>query len=47
MTDDVLVVDSLVRRFGDLTDRVCCYFPGYDVSLDQVSALAGGLAGGM
>ena len=38
---------ELHRRFGDLTDRVCCYFPGYDAPLDQISALAGGLAGGM
>jgi probable F420-dependent oxidoreductase len=36
---------ELIRRFGDLADRVCCYFPGYDVPLDQVSALADGLAG--
>ncbi|WP_460712125.1 TIGR03617 family F420-dependent LLM class oxidoreductase [Nocardioides dilutus] len=36
---------ELLRRFGDLTDRVCCYFPGYDVPLDQVSALGAGLAG--
>jgi probable F420-dependent oxidoreductase len=34
---------ELERRFGDLTDRVCCYFPGYDAPLDQISALAGGL----
>jgi len=34
---------ELSRRFGDLTDRVCCYFPGYDVSLDQISALAAAL----
>lgn len=38
---------ELLRRFGDLTDRVCCYFPGYDVPLDQVSALAAGLASGL
>ncbi len=36
--------DELHRRFGDLTDRVCCYFPGYDVPLDQLAALAGALA---
>jgi len=28
------------RRFGDVADRVCAYFPGYDVPLDQVTALA-------
>lgn len=38
---------ELLRRFGDLTDRVCCYFPGYDVPLEQVAALAAGLARGM
>ncbi|MBJ7357693.1 LLM class flavin-dependent oxidoreductase, partial [Nocardioides sp.] len=34
---------ELERRFGDLTDRVCCYFPGYEPPLDQISALAQGL----
>jgi probable F420-dependent oxidoreductase len=34
---------ELTRRFGDLTDRVCCYFPGYTAPLDQISALAGTL----
>jgi alkanesulfonate monooxygenase SsuD/methylene tetrahydromethanopterin reductase-like flavin-dependent oxidoreductase (luciferase family) len=28
------------RRFGDVAERVCTYFPGYDVPLDQVTALA-------
>jgi probable F420-dependent oxidoreductase len=28
------------RRFGDLAERVCCYFPGYDAPLDQVADLA-------
>src|SRR4051812_36967194 len=28
------------RRFGDVADRVCAYFPGYDVPLDQVADLA-------
>ena len=37
---------ELLRRFGDLTDRVCCYFPGYDAPSDQISALAAGLADG-
>ncbi|WP_296605557.1 TIGR03617 family F420-dependent LLM class oxidoreductase [Nocardioides sp.] len=27
------------RRFGDVADRVCCYFPGYDAPLDQVADL--------
>lgn len=31
---------ELGRRFGDLADRVCCYFPGYDAPLDQVASLA-------
>lgn len=32
------------RRFGDLADRVCCYFPGYDAPLDSIGALRAGLA---
>ena len=31
------------RRFGDLADRVCCYFPGYDAALDDIAALAAAL----
>ncbi|WP_395690822.1 TIGR03617 family F420-dependent LLM class oxidoreductase [Nocardioides sp.] len=31
------------RRFGDVAERVCAYFPGYDAPLDQVSALADAL----
>jgi probable F420-dependent oxidoreductase len=31
------------RRFGDVADRVCAYFPGYDAPLDQVSDLAAAL----
>ncbi len=31
------------RRFGDVAARVCCYFPGYDVPLDHVAALADAL----
>jgi probable F420-dependent oxidoreductase len=31
---------ELGRRFGDLTDRVCCYFPGYDAPLEHLRALA-------
>ena len=34
---------ELRRRFGDLADRVCCYFPGYDASLDDVADLAAAL----
>jgi probable F420-dependent oxidoreductase len=36
---------ELLRRFGDLTDRVCCYFPGYDPGLASIGALAAGLGG--
>jgi probable F420-dependent oxidoreductase len=28
------------RRFADVADRVCAYFPGYDAPLDQIGALA-------
>jgi probable F420-dependent oxidoreductase len=28
------------HRFGDVADRVCAYFPGYDAPLDQISTLA-------
>ena len=34
---------ELLRRFGDLADRVCCYFPGYDAPLEDVAALAAAL----
>lgn len=34
---------EIVRRFGDVADRVCAYFPGYDADLADVSALAGAL----
>ncbi len=34
---------ELLRRFGDLADRVCCYFPGYDAPLDDIAALAAAL----
>ena len=37
---------EIVRRFGDVADRVCAYFPGYDAPLDQVTALAGALHAG-
>ena len=28
---------ELHRRFGDLAERVCCYFPGYDADLGDVA----------
>lgn len=31
------------RRFGDVADRVCCYFPGYDAPLPQLHSLTGHL----
>ncbi|MGW0179496.1 TIGR03617 family F420-dependent LLM class oxidoreductase [Nocardia sp. NPDC003345] len=31
---------EIIHRFGDITDRVCCYFPGYDPPVDQIAALA-------
>jgi alkanesulfonate monooxygenase SsuD/methylene tetrahydromethanopterin reductase-like flavin-dependent oxidoreductase (luciferase family) len=34
---------EILRRFGDVAERVCCYFPGYDVPLDQIGALAASL----
>lgn len=37
---------EILRRFGDVADRVCAYFPGYDAPLDQVSALVQALGRG-
>lgn len=34
---------EVLRRFGDVADRVCCYFPGYDAPADQVAALTSAL----
>ncbi|WP_280437410.1 TIGR03617 family F420-dependent LLM class oxidoreductase [Nocardia carnea] len=34
---------EITRRFADVTDRVCCYFPGYDPPADQIAALAAAL----
>ncbi len=34
---------EIERRFGDLAERVCCYFPGYDAPLDQIGDLAAAL----
>lgn len=31
---------EIQRRFGDVADRVCAYFPGYNAALDHVGALA-------
>jgi probable F420-dependent oxidoreductase len=28
------------HRFGDVADRVCAYFPGYDAPLDQIGSFA-------
>ena len=36
---------EIARRFGDVADRVCAYFPGYDAPLDQVRALGEALRG--
>ncbi|MQW78140.1 TIGR03617 family F420-dependent LLM class oxidoreductase [Nocardioides sp. dk4132] len=35
---------ELRRRFGDVADRVCGYFPGYDAPLEQVRELTQALA---
>ena len=35
---------ELQRRFGDVAERVCCYFPGYDAPLAAISDLAAALA---
>ena len=35
---------EIVRRFGDHADRVCCYFPGYDVDLTHVRDLVAALS---
>ena len=36
---------EIERRFGDLAERVCCSFPGYDAPLDQIGDLAAALRG--
>jgi probable F420-dependent oxidoreductase len=36
---------ELTRRFGDVADRVCAYFPGHRPPAAQVAALADALAG--
>jgi probable F420-dependent oxidoreductase len=35
---------ELGRRFGDIAERVCCYFPGYDAPLESIGALRKALA---
>jgi probable F420-dependent oxidoreductase len=35
--------EEIHRRFDDVAERVCAYFPGYDAPLAQVSALASSL----
>jgi probable F420-dependent oxidoreductase len=35
---------ELHRRFGDLAGRVCCYFPGYQAPLADITRLAAALA---
>lgn len=37
---------ELHRRFGDVAERVCAYFPGHDPALDQVSRLVAALGEG-
>ncbi len=37
---------DLERRFGDVADRVCAYFPGHDPGTEQIASLARLLAGG-
>ena len=34
---------EILRRFGDVADRVCAYFPGYDAPLDQIADLGSAL----
>ena len=37
---------EIQRRFGDVADRVCAYFPGYQPPLEQIGRLADGLRSG-
>ncbi|PXX59128.1 putative F420-dependent oxidoreductase [Nocardia tenerifensis] len=37
---------AILARFGDYTDRVCCYFPGYPVSNTHVAELIQALRAG-
>jgi probable F420-dependent oxidoreductase len=36
---------EIVARFGDVAERVCVYFPGYEVDIDHLRALAEALHG--
>lgn len=36
--------DQIVARFGDHAERVCCYFPGYDVADAHIADLAAAVA---
>jgi probable F420-dependent oxidoreductase len=38
--------DDLARRFGDVAERVCAYFPGHDPGTEQIASLARVLTGG-
>lgn len=31
---------EIVRRFGGIAQRVCCYFPGYPVTDERIAELA-------
>jgi alkanesulfonate monooxygenase SsuD/methylene tetrahydromethanopterin reductase-like flavin-dependent oxidoreductase (luciferase family) len=35
--------DEIARRFGDVAERVCVYFPGYTATAENIAALAGAL----
>lgn len=37
---------EIVNRFGDVAERVCVYFPGYDVATPHIAALAEALHAG-
>jgi len=36
---------EIIARFGDVAARVCVYFPGYDIALEHIRALADALHG--
>jgi alkanesulfonate monooxygenase SsuD/methylene tetrahydromethanopterin reductase-like flavin-dependent oxidoreductase (luciferase family) len=38
--------DEILRRFGDVAERVCVYFPGYDIPDADVRSLAAALHSG-
>lgn len=37
---------EIVNRFGDVAERVCVYFPGYELATTQIAALADALHSG-